>query len=120
MTFERTAIPDVVIIHPKVSRSYGASTTEIEVANVHPDNEKLFVHIAKVLDECARPKLKLKKHDRQFGWFDKIAERHGHASGEVRQALKLFTEARQLYFDFGSIKGMASGSTEARLIAATS
>ena len=41
----------MVIIHPKVSRSYGASTTEIEVANVHPDNEKLFVHIAKVLDD---------------------------------------------------------------------
>lgn len=39
----------MVIIHPKVSRSYGASTTEI--TNIHPDNEKLFLHIAKVLDD---------------------------------------------------------------------
>jgi D-alanine-D-alanine ligase-like ATP-grasp enzyme len=39
----------MVIIHPKVSRSYGASTTEI--TDIHPDNEKLFLHIAKVLDD---------------------------------------------------------------------
>jgi len=39
----------MVIIHPKVSRSYGASTTEIE--DIHPDNEKLFVRIAQVLDD---------------------------------------------------------------------
>lgn len=53
-----------------------------------------------VLDECARPKLKLKKHDRQFGWFDKIAKRHGAASGEMRQARRLIVEAAQLYFPF--------------------
>ena len=39
----------MVIVHPKVSRSYGASNTEI--TDVHPDNEKLFLHIAKVLDD---------------------------------------------------------------------
>jgi hypothetical protein len=39
----------MVIIHPKVSRAYGASTTEM--TDVHPDNEKLFLHIAKVLDD---------------------------------------------------------------------
>jgi len=39
----------MVIIHPKVSRSYGASTTEI--TDIHPDNKKLFLHIAEVLDD---------------------------------------------------------------------
>jgi len=39
----------MVIIHPKVSRAYGASTTEM--TDIHPDNEKLFLHIAKTLDD---------------------------------------------------------------------
>jgi D-alanine-D-alanine ligase-like ATP-grasp enzyme len=39
----------MVIIHPKVSRSYGASTTE--VTNIHPDNEEMFLHIARVLND---------------------------------------------------------------------
>ena len=39
----------VVVLHPKVSRAYGASTTEI--TDIHPDNEKLFVKIGEVLDD---------------------------------------------------------------------
>lgn len=39
----------MVIIHPKVSRSYGASTTEI--TDTHPDNIALFEKIAQVLDD---------------------------------------------------------------------
>jgi D-alanine-D-alanine ligase-like ATP-grasp enzyme len=39
----------MVTIHQKVSRAYGASTTEI--TNIHPDNQTLFLHIAKVLDD---------------------------------------------------------------------
>jgi hypothetical protein len=41
------------------------------------------------LDDIHRPKLRLKKHDHQFGWFDNIARRHGLASGEVRQFQEL-------------------------------
>lgn len=41
------------------------------------------------LDDIHRPKLKMKKHDHQFGWFDNIARRHGLASGEVRQFQQL-------------------------------
>jgi cyanophycin synthetase len=47
-----TAVPEknrVVILHPKVSRSFGASTTEI--TDIHPDNEKLFLKISEVLDD---------------------------------------------------------------------
>jgi cyanophycin synthetase len=39
----------MVTLHEKVSRAYGASTTEM--ADVHPENEKLFVKIAAVLDD---------------------------------------------------------------------
>jgi D-alanine-D-alanine ligase-like ATP-grasp enzyme len=39
----------MVVVHPKVSRAYGASNTEIET--IHPDNEKLFLKIAAVLDD---------------------------------------------------------------------
>jgi cyanophycin synthetase len=39
----------MVILHPKVSRSFGASTTEM--TDVHPDNEMLFLKIAKTLDD---------------------------------------------------------------------
>jgi cyanophycin synthetase len=37
----------MVTLHPKVSRLYGASTTEIAAADVHPDNMKMFEAIAR-------------------------------------------------------------------------
>lgn len=40
-------------------------------------------------DAVDRPKLAIRKHDHQFGWFDAVAERHGDASPEVRQAKQL-------------------------------
>lgn len=51
-------------------------------------------------DAIDRPKLKMRKHDHQFGWFDQVAERHGEASPEVIQARALMDSSRQLYFDF--------------------
>ena len=52
------------------------------------------------LDGQKRPKLKIRKHDRQLGWFDEVAERHGADSPECRQADVLMSSAGQLYFDF--------------------
>jgi hypothetical protein len=40
----------------------------------------------------------MKLHDREFGWFDAIAARHGAASCEVQQVTKLVEEAAQIYF----------------------
>jgi hypothetical protein len=66
-------------------------------------------HLDRVLDEetgipktdaVDRPKLAIRKHDHQFGWFDAIAQRHGDASPEVRQAKQLLRQTDQLYFDF--------------------
>lgn len=64
------------------------------------------------LDERGRPKLKLRKHDRQFGWFDEIAKRHGRNSGEVKQAMRLVLEAKQIYFDFAVLPAIAAEDRE--------
>jgi hypothetical protein len=53
-----------------------------------------------LFDALNRPKLTLRKHDHQFGWFDEVAQRHGEASPEVRQARALMESSGQLYFDF--------------------
>lgn len=52
------------------------------------------------VDAVNRPKLKMRRHDHQFGWFDEVAQRHGEASPEVRQARRLMESSGQLYFDF--------------------
>lgn len=49
------------------------------------------------LDDYGRPKLEIKLHDRQFGWFDAVAERHGAMSIEVQQASVLTGDLRQTY-----------------------
>jgi hypothetical protein len=43
-------------------------------------------------DDAERPKLKMRKHDRQFGWFDEVARRHGEASVEVRQCREMLED----------------------------
>jgi hypothetical protein len=55
-----------------------------------------------VTDALDRPKLILRKHDHQFGWFDEVAQRHGEASIEVQQARRLVEISGQLYFDFSA------------------
>jgi hypothetical protein len=52
------------------------------------------------LDCCKRPKVTMRKHDRQYGWFDEIAKRHGAASLECQQAQALVLSGKQIYFGF--------------------
>ena len=52
------------------------------------------------LDEHGRPKLKMRKHDREYGWFDEIAHRHGSDSQECMQATQLYLSGKQVYFEF--------------------
>lgn len=54
----------------------------------------------KLVDAIGRPRLKMRRHDRQMGWFDDVAGRHGEHSIEVTQARALLAETKQLYFDF--------------------
>lgn len=54
------------------------------------------------LDNQMRPRLKLRPHDVQIGWFRAVAERHGRHSAEVQQAKSLVREPRnaQAFFRF--------------------
>ncbi len=36
-------------------------------------------------DDLGRPKLRMRKHDQQYGWFNEVAERHGEDAVEVLQ-----------------------------------
>lgn len=66
-------------------------------------------HLTRALDDegrpksdvLGRPKLEMRLHDHQLGWFDEIANRHGDASLEVAQARELIQASGQIYFDFG-------------------
>lgn len=51
-----------------------------------------------LLDSHDRPKIKLRKHDVEFGWFKIIAQRHGPASGEQQQAKSLFENSGQYFW----------------------
>lgn len=60
-----------------------------------------------VTDDLNRPKMKMKKHDHQFGWFDIVARRYGQDSIEVNQFKALCeSEAGQLYFPFVSLENV--------------
>jgi len=54
-------------------------------------------HGTLVRDDLNRPKLKSRKHDHQFGWFDCVARRHGEASFEVRQWNEFEGKREQLW-----------------------
>lgn len=50
-------------------------------------------------DDLDRPKLRIRPHDREFGWFDSVARRHGQHAVEVQQAQEMLGDHvyRQLY-----------------------
>lgn len=54
-------------------------------------------------DDIGRPKVRMRKHDWQMGWFEKIAQRHGDNAPECIQAKQLLDKAGQYFFPF--IKG---------------
>jgi len=49
-------------------------------------------------DWAGRPKLVLRHHDFEFGWFTAIAQRHGAASQEVSQAKTILDSCGQFYW----------------------
>lgn len=51
-----------------------------------------------VIDDLRRPKIKLRKHDVEIGWFNIIAERHGAFSQECQQAKSMMDYHGQLYW----------------------
>lgn len=53
-----------------------------------------------ILDSCGRPKLKMKHHDVELGFFSAVARRHGMASGEVHACRQLIGLQGEIYFPF--------------------
>lgn len=51
-----------------------------------------------ITDDLKRPKLKLRKHDVEVGWFAIVAGRHGSASLEMQQAKVLMDSYGQLFW----------------------
>lgn len=66
------------------------------------DHEMFHIALPKKqpLDEHGRPKLKMRKHDWQFGWFKSVAARHGLHSLECQQAKLIFDHDGQSFFGF--------------------
>lgn len=65
-------------------------------------------------DDLDRPKLRLRKHDHQFGWFDSIVRRHGSNALEWQQHKAfldgpLYVDEEQPAAAAGRRKGKAKG-----------
>lgn len=54
-----------------------------------------------LVDVLERPKLAMRKHDIQVGFFKEVLERHGDASYEARATRQIFEMVSQMQFDFG-------------------
>jgi hypothetical protein len=77
---------------------------ELEHFEVKRDKQGDFI-----LDDLSRPTMKIKSHDRQIGWFDTVARRHGAMSMEIMELQKLFNdEAGQTYLPFLKFPGEGS------------
>ena len=48
--------------------------------------------------DLGRPELKLRKHDHEFGWFERVAQRHGAHSQERIQAARMMDSSGQAYW----------------------
>lgn len=62
------------------------------------DHELQHLATTDKIDELGRPKLKMRKHDVQVGWFKCVAERNGLASQERIQAAQILHEYQQVFW----------------------
>lgn len=51
-----------------------------------------------ITDDFSRPKITMRRHDYEIGWFAVIAERHGAASQECVQAAMMLDKAGQFFW----------------------
>lgn len=76
---------------PTLSDAQKDALIDHELEHLEPKYDK---HGLLVRDDLNRPKLKIRKHDHQFGWFDAIVRRHGRAALEFLQ----FDEFQTRYY----------------------
>lgn len=79
---------------PKLTYAQQLALLDHELEHFEIKRDK-FGNIEK--DDIDRPKITMREHDRQHGWFDNIAQRHGINSFEVQQFRKIITEAGGSY-----------------------
>lgn len=82
--------------------AYKAMTLEQRIALIDHELHHLMVARDKEdnikYDDAERPKLKMRKHDYQMGWFRDIAIRHKENSPEVYQARLLWLADANIFF----------------------
>lgn len=66
---------------------------------------------ALVRDDLNRPKLAMRLHDIDVGWFIAVAERHRADSFECKQAESIYLQHAQLLFPFAAPAAAASTTT---------
>ncbi len=59
-------------------------------------------------DPGGRPKLRIRKHDRQYGWFDEVAARWGKDSQEHQQARQMLEEPTRRVYQLELFEGVAA------------
>lgn len=67
------------------------------------DHELTHLELVGEADDGGRPKLRMRLHDYEAGWFVEVAERHREASQERQQAATMFTAHGQALFPFASV-----------------
>lgn len=76
-----------------VARRRALLDHEMHHIEVKMDEEGVVIR-----DDLKRPKLKLRKHDVEVGWFAIVAGRHGSASLEIEQAKAVMDSYGQLFW----------------------
>lgn len=75
-------------------------TTSTRMKRALIDHELTHFDRTGEVDDAGRPKLKIRPHDFEVGWFHEVAHRHGDESIEIQQAQQLVADHGPLYFDF--------------------
>lgn len=78
-----------------------APTTTHEQQLALLDHELRHIKVLHDTDQANRPKIKMRPHDFEVGWFHDVAERWGVNSNEVQQAQVLIGEKlKSVYFEY--------------------
>lgn len=128
----------VMAITPLKQRALGVADAVITIDRStwltlsQPQRDALIDHELYHLERCVdkqtelpkcdaidRPKLKIRRHTHQIGFFTHIIERHKTASAEYRMVKALFDDCGQAYWEFEPKGAPPSGKARAELAGAT-
>lgn len=77
---------------------WGNATVDEQRALLDHELHHIQPHRKGERDDAGRPKLSIRKHDVQVGWFSIVATRHGKASIEQQDAAKIFDRYGQAFW----------------------